>query len=50
MAHLTEAHRYLKMCIKEKRKNPRDWKKPKTLLLPSSVKESSKLLEVILGR
>lgn len=51
MVHLIEAHRYLQMCIQEgKKKNFKDWKQPKTLLLPNFVKESSKLLEFILGR
>lgn len=49
MAHLRHTDT-LKCASKKKRKNFQDWKKPKTRLLPNSVKESSKLLEVILGR
>lgn len=45
MVHLIEAERYLQMCIQKgkEKKNFKDWKQPKTLLLSNFVKESSKL-------
>lgn len=52
MVHLIEALRYLTKCIQKgkKKKNPQDWKKPKTFLLPNFVQDSSKVPEFILGR